>query len=492
MSIRHSLSLAAALLALAAPAWAEDDHEKKGISAELGGNTVTFSFDAGFGSFSVANPQFGGASTSSGGDRAAKRDWFEGFVKPGLGLERDLGGSTGYAGLSAIASFTRGNGEAQATSGTANQPEHIGLEDAVIGWRSGNRFAALGEDAVDISAGNQAFSIGDGFLLVDGTAEGWGRGAYVMGPRAAFERTAILKLNTDPVRADFFHLGGRVDQKRMRGNDSPATSLYGANLEWFGSSHMDHGRSEYEERAWYLGATYLRLYDADTSVTGTAGGANRDGLNVYALRGGGTPPGLKDTAFGDFGLYGEYALQRNDSASRKVRADAWYLEPQYTAASLPWQPKLSYRYSRFSGDANTNDTTDRSWDALFSGGGPRGLGTWDQGEIYARYIGGNSNLQSQMVHLKLQPDEALALGAIYYRHDFDVTPSGARSKRLMDEVNVYAQWETPLKGLNLTALGGMGRPADGQKQSATSSNAGNGEAVDRTIWLGQLILGYSF
>ncbi|WP_430397843.1 alginate export family protein [Ferrovibrio sp.] len=480
------LLLTASLYLAASPTHAEDDHEKKGISTELGSATLNFTFDAAFGGFSVTNPQFGGASNSPNGERAGKRNWFEGFVKPGLGIEQPIGDGTAYAGLSAIGSFTRGNGEAQATAGTAQQPDYFALEDAFIGWRSGATFAALGEDAVDISAGNQGFSIGDGFLIVDGTAEGWRRGAYVMGPRGAFERTAILKLNTDPVRADFFHLAGRVDQKRMRGNDSPGTQLYGANLEWFGSAHLDHGRSEYEERAWYLGATYLHIYDADTTATG--GGANRDGLNVYALRAGLVP---SDKFYG-IGFFGEFAVQENDKTGSKVKAKAWYAEPQYTASALPWQPRLSYRFSRFSGDDNTNDTTDKSWDSLYSGGGPRGFGTWDQGEIYARYIGGNSNLRSQMIHLKLQPDEALSLGGIYYRHDFDAVPNGASSRRLMDEVNLYAQWETPLKGLNLTLVGGMGKPGDGQKQSATTNNAGNGEAVDRTIWLGQFVLGYSF
>ncbi len=486
---RHRIRFAlAALLLLPPAAWAEDAaHEKNGLSVDLGGATLTLTLDAGFGGFSVANPQFGGASNSPSGERAGKRGWFEGFAKPGLGLEQPLGDSSLYAGLSAIASFTRGNGEAQASAGTARQPDHLALEDAFIGWRSGLTLASWGEDAVDLSLGNQGFSIGDGFLLVDGTAEGWRRAAYVMGPRAAFERSAILRLNTEPLRADLFHLAGRVDQKRMLGNDAPATSLYGANLEWFGSAHKDHGRSEYAERAWYLGATWLHLYEADRSVAGNQGGANRDGLQVYALRLGGSLPALPD-----FGLYGEYAVQRNDSSNAKVRARAWYVEPQYTASALPWQPKLAYRFSRFGGDDNTGDTTDRTWDALFSGGGPRGLGSWDQGEIYARYIGGNSNLRSQLLHLSMQPDTALTVGAIYYRHDFDVTPTGAGSKRLMDELDVYAQWQTPLDGLSLTALAAFGKPAVGQQQSARANNAGNNEAVGRTTWLGQFVLAYAF
>lgn len=308
---RFCLSLLACIST--APAVLAQDHEeeKKGLTYEIGGGfNLNLTFDAALAYFGVANPRFGGASNNLNGGRQNHRDWFEGFAKPGLGLEGAVGGGTGYAGLSAVSSFTRGNGEAQATATTSDQPEFTGLEDAFIGWRSGDVFASLGEDAIDVSVGNQAFSVGDGFLLVDGTAEGSRRAAYVLGPRAAFEKTAILRVNTSPVRADLFHLQGNVDQHRMRAGDSPATRLYGANVEWFASSHKDHGRAEYDERLWYVGATLLRLYDADSTGAfsfanggaGDQGGSNRDGLNVYAIRtGGALLSGLGD-AFSAFSL----------------------------------------------------------------------------------------------------------------------------------------------------------------------------------------------
>jgi len=495
--------LSAPFLILAAgPSAAQegDEDTKKGQTFELGAASLTATFDAGLAYYGVANPQFGGASTNQNGARAGHRDWFEGFLKPGLALEHGLGGGTVYGGVSAVSSFTRGNGDAQANSTTSMQPEFTALEDTVIGWRSGEVFARFGEDALDLSVGNQSFSVGDGFLLVDGTAEGSRRAAYVMGPRSAFARTAIAKINTDPVRADLFHLEGRVDQTRMLAGDAPATRLYGANVEWFASTHKDHGRAEYDERLWYVGLTALHVVDADSSgafsfARGGAGnlaGSNRDGLNVYALRtGGAVLSGLSDT-LNDFSLFSEYAIQKNHETNRRVDASAWYVEPQYTFSTMPWAPRISYRHARFSGDSNTNDTTDNSWDSLYSGGGPRGLGTWDQGEIYARYIGGNSNLISNMVHLKVTPLEGLNLGAIYYDHSFDKKPANVTSNALMQEVDAYAQWETPLKGLTLTLLGGLGVAGDGQKANATNTNAGNREAVDRRIWLGQILLGYSF
>ncbi|MBX3455587.1 alginate export family protein [Ferrovibrio sp.] len=502
---RNTLMLAtASLFALSSNfACAED----KGLATRLGEAEISVTLDAALAGFALRNAQFGAGSAGQNGIRQGGRDWIEGFAKPGVEISAPMGNGQAYGLLSAIGTITRGDGDAQATSGTSMRPSHLAPEDYAIGWRSGGSFAALGEDAIDISLGNQAFSIGDGFLILDGTAEGSRRAAYVLGPRAAFADTAILRINTAPLRADLFHLAGNVDQRRMLAGDAPATRLYGANLEWFGSGDGNKGRNAYEDRAWYLGFTALHVYDADSSGAlsfangnnGSAGGANRDGLNVFSIRSGGAVLAPLDEALeplgealADFGFYAEYAVQRNDSANRKVRAHAWYVEPQYTVSSLPWTPKLAYRYAYFSGDANTNDATDKSWDSLYSGGGPRGFGRWDQGEIYARYVGGNSNLASHMLHLSLQPTEAWQIGAIYYRHDFDKAPAGVSSSRLMDEIDLYAQWDTPLKGLGITLLTAAGKPGSGQKQQLTSNAAGNGEAVDRTIWLGQIVLSYSF
>jgi len=500
---RKNLILATASLFALLPGivWAQDAKAPdKGLNTQIGAAELTITLDAALAGFALRNAQFGTGSTSQNGNRQGGRDWAEGFAKPGLELTAPLGGGQVYGLLSVIGSFTRGDGDAQATSGTSMRPSYLAPEDYAIGWRSGGSFAALGEDAIDISLGNQAFTIGDGFLIVDGTAEGSRRAAYVLGPRAAFADTAILRINTAPVRADLFHLAGHVDQQRMLGGDAPATRLYGANLEWFGSADSDKGRASFEDRAWYLGLTALHIYDADSAGTfsfangnnGSAGGANRDGLNVFAIRGGGALLAPLSESLADLSLYGEYAVQRNDSTNRKVRADAWYIEPQYTFSALPWQPKLAYRYAFYSGDGNSADSTDKSWDSLYTGGGPRGFGRWDMGEIYARYVGGNSNLASHMLHLSAQPADDWQIGAIYYRHDFDKAPTGVAASRLMDEIDLYAQWDTPLKGLGVTLLSAAGKPGSGQKAQLTSNNAGNGEAVDRTIWLGQIVLSYSF
>lgn len=484
----------------AAPALAEAD-EERGVKYEIGNFSLNLMLDAGAGAFHAANTGFGIGTTSvdANGSRKGTRNWYEYFVKPAAGLEYDLeGAGVAYGLVSVIGAGTGWDGDAGFTSSpTAARPEKLLLEDAAIGWKSGDlSFLDFGENALDLSVGNQSFRIGDGFMISEGTANGGRRGASVLGPRTAFEKTAIAKINTQPVRADLFHLRAVVDQTMTRETDSPHSELIGANIEWFGSSHRDHGRFEYEERKWYVGVMALHFTEGDSTGSknfsfldggnGTATGANRDGLNVYSARvGGSVLPFLPD-----FSLYGEYGLQRNNEAGRNVRANAWYLEPQYTLSMLPWSPTIGYRYAVFSGDSDTADQKDKSWDPLFPGNGPRGLGTWTQGEIYGRYTGlANSNLVTQMISLKAAPMDELKLGLLLFCFDFDEPRQTANvtEKGIMDEVNLYAEWETPVKGVTLTPLVGMGKPRAGFKQSA-----GTADANDRNFWLAQITAAYKF
>src|SRR6516162_10229642 len=130
-------------------------------------------------------------------ERRTTRDWFEGFIKPFAELETpffDFGHT--YALVSVVGALTRGNGDATsslapqgARSTTSDAPQHAALEDAVIGWHSGNLFAdSLGEDAVELSGGRQAFVLGDSFLIGAGVVNGFGRAAFYLQPRASFDR----------------------------------------------------------------------------------------------------------------------------------------------------------------------------------------------------------------------------------------------------------------------------------------------------------------
>src|SRR5438552_2787973 len=215
-----------------------------GIEAGLGGFLVG-SVDTGAGNINTDAPLQRPFPPSL---RRTTRGWFEGFGKPFAELETpffDFGHS--YALVSMVGALTRGNGDAlsslapqAARSTTSDAPQHAALEDAVIGWHSGNLFAdSLGEDAIELSGGRQAFVLGDSFLIGAGVVNGFGRAAFYLQPRASFDRAAILKLDLSPVRARLFNLSNRVDQDLMRGFDQPKSRFFGLDIALFESGEPE-------------------------------------------------------------------------------------------------------------------------------------------------------------------------------------------------------------------------------------------------------------
>lgn len=57
--------------------------------------------------------------------------------------------------------------------------------DTDLGWRSGDLFGSLGQDALDISFGMQQYVVGTGFLFYNESSNGANRGAYWIGERKA-------------------------------------------------------------------------------------------------------------------------------------------------------------------------------------------------------------------------------------------------------------------------------------------------------------------
>src|SRR3546814_13818227 len=61
----------------------------------------------------------------------------------------------------------------------------------------------------------------------------------------------------------------------------------------------------------------MHLYDADRGIA-----AERDGMNVFAARTGGALFSSLGDGFKDFGLYSEYAVERNNDSAAKLSAHA--------------------------------------------------------------------------------------------------------------------------------------------------------------------------
>ncbi len=414
---RYCMVFFAALTVFLTPALALADinlYERSGASLDFGLNL-------GAGVFSADSTGFGGNTDED------NTGWSEYYVMPTLKGSYDTGHAGMFYGELAYAGArTLGDGDvANFTDGDSKGWES---ERAYVGWRSGSLFQSLGEDAIDISIGEQDFSIGDGFLIMDGQFD-FKDGAYWLAPHSSFDQAAVVNINTQPVRGDLFYLKSDADQGD--------TELYGVNVE-----HVN-------ETLGTVGASYLKITDSDYS--------NRDGMDVYSVRGQGTP--FANLGASDLFLAGEYVYQGGGD-DLDVDAHGWYGEAGYTFSNCPWSPTLSYRYASFSGDES--DTSDyEAFDPLFYGFS-RGWGTHYMGEIVGEYYLFNSNQQVHMVHLNALPTDKLSTGALYYDFTLDEDTAGGND-HFAQEVNLYADY-TVNDHLYLSAVFAYASPEDAAEE----------------------------
>lgn len=364
--------------------------------------------------------------------------WREGFIKYGIsGDQRLAGNGSAYGALSWVSSATWGDGDAAGnTDGTERTTK---LEDAYLGWRSGELFPLLGKDGVDASFGRQVVKLGRGFLINDdgpnlgkGPADGAldRGGAYYLAARHAFDRTAVLRLGGERgVHASVLWL--KSDNRAQAETELAAGTL------------------DYTTAAGTLGLTWVHGLGV-TEQWASEFQRQRDGMDTYSLRGEGNA-GIDNASFAF-----EYAWQDKQAGPEK----AWYAEAGYTFAELPWAPSLTYRYTRYS----------EGWDALFTGLST-GYGTWFQGEVAANYAGPfNSNTGVHHLGLVAKPLENLTLGALYF--DFDTLHTRNALNLGARELDLYVEWAVS-PHLIVSPLVGLYQP---KKDENTGGNqvGGNG------------------
>jgi hypothetical protein len=290
--------------------------------------------------------------------------------------------------------------------------------------------------------GRAPYQLGHGFLLFDGAAEGGSRGGYWSNMRRAFAFASVGRFKSGPSTVEAFYLV--KDELPEATTDS---KVLGFNYEL----SLPLGNSM------TLGATYLRGFADATKAPG------RDGLDVYNLRAYLSPlsslPGL--------GFEAEYAREHNGS---QLDASAWNAQVSYEFSSLPWKPRLSYRYAFFQGDDPATARTE-SFDPLFLGF--YDWGSWWQGEIGGEYFISNSNLVSHQVRLHTSPLESVGTGLIFYKFLFEnpasVVPSGGTaptvtSSDLAFEVDWYADWKIN-SHFTASVVGAFASPGDGATQA---------------------------
>ncbi len=420
--------------------WASAWQTAEGIAAvslkEQGSLALEFKLKAGFGYFYTENTNFGpGRFDLKTGANTGDAQWSEGYIAPAINTTYALGGMGNlYAGISAVGAFTRGDGDAGGY--TDGSEEDLDNEDLFLGWKSGGLFAdSLGEDVFDLSFGRQGFMIGDGLLIYDGDVDQFEKGVYYLAPRDSFERAALLRVNTEPVRGDLFYLKADRDQDKAE--------LWGVNIEY------------HKERLGTLAAIYFHVLDSAPLFLGA-----RDSMDVFSLRATETPvPGIPDLSF-----WTQYVRQTGCGSDGKIDAYAWYAEAQYSFTELFWSPTIAYRYAFFSG-SDLTDSKRKDFDPFFYGCS-RGWGTWYQGEITSSYLLFNSNQINHMIQVSATPNDTLSLTASYWKFSLEAdnyygTP--VADDDFADEINIYADW-TINDYLCLSAVYGVAFPGDAAEE----------------------------
>ncbi|MDO6442733.1 hypothetical protein [Marinobacter sp. 2_MG-2023] len=364
--------------------------------------------------------------------------WQEGYFKYGLSGNYSLGKNASiYGSVSAVSSGTFGEGDAGGFS--TGDERNTDLEDAYIGFKSGDYLPFLGHNGLDVSFGSQNFAIGDGFLI-NGDALNFGEGlngggfdfdrggAYWLAARKAFDKTALVRIGGNTgLRSDLFWV-------ESDNNAQADTELTGINLE-------------YVSRNGTFGLMHLKGLGVNDRYAQALGLTARDGQDTTSFRYQGNA-GVEPLF-----LSAEFVTQGQGDTSRED-ARAWYMEAGWSFSEQSWSPSVNIRYSTFEED----------FDPLFFGFN-RGYGTWFQGEVAANYAG-PFNSDTDVLHLgiKAYPSPTVAIGALFF--DFSDTAQGSGTLD-SQEFDLYAEWAVN-DHLFLSPLIGFFKPenrgADGGSQ----------------------------
>ncbi|MBE0435150.1 MAG: alginate export family protein [Methylomicrobium sp.] len=406
---------------------------------DLDNFSLSFGGDIAAAGFITNNTNYGaGRIDFFTGENTGDASWVEAWAKPGLDFEfkHDSIGAI-YGGVSGVFALTRGDGDAGGF--TRGDEEAIDLENYYLGWRY---------SIFDISVGGQRFQVGDGFLIIDGNFDMGSDGTFWSTPRFAFDNTAILKINSDPVRADLFWLRGDENQGH--------TEIAGINLEYV---DQDYGT---------LATTYFRTIDIDRGFNEVLARQDMDVISLRATE-------VKTPWSPNLAFWGEYVIQTGKGEGTKYAADAWYTEAQYTFENILWKPKLTYRYARFSGDKNPDDNKRRDFDPYFYGlNVDRGAwGTWFQAEIAGNYQLFNNNQNNHMLKLDIYPGETYGFGTVYYNfylNQSNYLGTPVNNRHFSDEINLYAEWY-PTENLYTALSGGVSFPGEAAKEAFGDNKA---------------------
>jgi hypothetical protein len=418
--VKHPLSAACATILLSATLMAgnvlaEEATEANPLQFYTGanGSYAKVTLEADLGVFVQGNSWFGAPVDSD--------SWWESLVRPGLDVSYTLPSSQKIYGLiDAVQANTFGGVDAGLTNVGDEDVNDLRIDHAYAGWRSGKLFSSLDEDFLDISFGRQNYVVGDGFLFASQGYGGFNRAAYWIGGRKSAEYAGIARMKSGNWSGDlvYFEADDRLETD---------TQVGGGNLNYAVDKVANIG-----------GGFYSISSDLES----------RDSMKVYDVRGGVYPFALADgaPALKTFKIDAEYVHEAADGDF--ANGNAWYIAPSYQFEAMPWKPTITYRYASF----------DENYDSLFYGSSD--WGNWYQGEILGEYALGNSNLDSHMIKLKVQPTDAVAVNLIYYKFMInDTAVAGTTSDNLADEYNLIVDW-TVNPHLSFSVVGAIADPGD--------------------------------
>jgi hypothetical protein len=389
------------------------------------------------------NPGFGGEFSVGPVDDA--HDWVETSSEAGLNAGYTLGEEGTYgrleARVSGVFSKTGSGPDGPVCNGSESNTSDFSLESAYLAWKSGSALP-FGEDAVEISGGNQNYQVFDGLLFWDGGQDCVDRGANWLSPRKAFHRTGIITLNLDKFVVEGAHLKFNDEQP-----DSDTQ---------IGLGRIEYVTDDGPMQHFKLGGMLFNIYDSDTP--------SRDGMKGIYLHHDATPlrslPG--------FAYKASWIRESNSRSSGLTKAYGWYIAPSYEFSSAGWKPKIGYRYARFSGGGT------QAFDPLF--GGLQEWGLWVQGELLGEYIISNSNLTSHQVRLTVKPSDQLTVNLAYYKfllddreQGFSTTTTEVSSKRLADEVDLIFDY-APANWWSISATVSAAIPDSAFKEAVGGSS----------------------
>jgi hypothetical protein len=431
------LTVACATLLMATPfmagsVQAEEAEQANPLQFYTGdnGSFAKLTIGASLGFFTQDNSWFG----NSEGYLGKKSDsWWESLVRPGFEFNYVLANTQSFYGqLDGVQANTFGGLDAAGSNFDFGDTNDFRIDHAYAGWKSGNLFSSLGEDFLDVSFGRQTYVLGNGFLFANQGGSGANRAAFWIGGRNTADYAGIVRMKTGNWSGDLVYF----EADDIAKTDS---RVGGANLEYTVEKVANIG---------------VGFYGMESDVDA------RDSMQIYDIRGGIHPFALMDgmEILKPLRLEAEYAHEDADTGYQN--GNAWYAAVSYAFENCPWKPELTYRYASF----------DDNYDSLYYGS--TDWGTWYQGEIMGEYALVNSNLDSHMLKLKMQPNDAVTLNLIYFNFSYNDEKSAdatLTSDEIADEYNLIVDWSVN-DHLALSVVGGIATPGDAMKQATNSDD----------------------